>query len=92
MSTISAPLSALVDLIQDSVKVIISEYAYIGQTVPSLDSVSPGPFDTPEKVTPELRRAIEIIEASCAQLSFTVASPGHTITNVSRSSFIYILS
>lgn len=85
MSTISdARLSALVNLIQDSVKVVISQYDAVGQTVPSLDSVDTGPFDTPDNVTPELRKAVEIIEAACAQLSFSVASPGHVITNVSR--------
>lgn len=83
-ATAPAPLVELLDLIQANVKVVISEYAAINQVVPSLDSLVPGPFDTPESVTPQLSEAIRIIEAACAQLSFTIASPGHVVTNVSR--------
>ncbi|EIM90605.1 S-adenosyl-L-methionine-dependent methyltransferase [Stereum hirsutum FP-91666 SS1] len=80
-TTDSANLLPLVDLITNAVKVVIDEYAAINQPVPSLDSNIPGPFDTPESTPPQLSKAIQIIEAACAQLSFTVASPGHVMTN-----------
>lgn len=78
-----AHLFSLVDLISNAVKVVAKEYAAVGETVPSLDSTAPGPFDTPESVPPALRNAVEIIEAACAQLTFSVASPGHSVVNVS---------
>lgn len=86
-TTDSANLLPLVDLITNAVKVVIDEYAAINQPVPSLDSTIPGPFDTPESTPPQLSKAIQIIEAACAQLSFTVASPGHVMTNVSMPSY-----
>ena len=78
-----AHLTALSDIILVAVQVVADEYAIIGQSVPSLDSTVPGPFDTPEKMSHNLTKAIQIIEAACAQLCFTVASPGHSVTNVS---------
>lgn len=80
-----AHLLALVDLISKSVSVVIKEYAVFNETVPSLNSTVPGPFDTPESVPPELNKAIQIVEAACAQLSFSIAGPGHVMTNVSIS-------
>ena len=82
-----AHLTALTDIILAMVKVVADEYATIGQSVPSLDSIAPGPLDTPEKMSLNLTKAIQIIEAACAQLCFTVSSPGHTVTNVSFSYF-----
>ena len=82
-STDPAHLSALVTTISDAVKVVVAEYAAVGQVVPSLDSTQPGPLDAPENVSLGLSKAIRVIEAACAQLSFTVASPGHVVTNVS---------
>ncbi|KAF8577159.1 S-adenosyl-L-methionine-dependent methyltransferase [Ramaria rubella] len=76
-----AQLSSLVDLISAAVKVVESEYASVGQRVPYLNSTAPGPFDTPEEVSVNLAKAVQTIEAACAQLSFTVASPGHVVTN-----------
>ena len=78
-------LTALTDIILATVKVVADEYASTGHSVPSLDSTAPGPFDTPEKMSVNLTKAVQIIEAACAQLCFTVASPGHTVTNVSFS-------
>lgn len=77
-----ANLLALVEIISKAVSTVNEEYAKANATVPSLDATSPGPFDTPESLTPELSRAIQTIEAACGQLSFTVALPGHAMTNV----------
>lgn len=77
-----ANLLALVGLISEAVSTVNQEYAKVNSQVPSLDVATPGPFDTPESLTPELSRAIQIIEAACAQLTFTVAPPGHVIVNV----------
>jgi len=83
----SANLLLLVDLITNAVNVVVNEYAAVNQPVPSLESTVPGPFDTPEATSPQLSKAIQIIEAACPQLSFTVASPGHVMTNVSINSY-----
>ncbi|KAJ7609301.1 hypothetical protein B0H17DRAFT_1221417 [Mycena rosella] len=44
---------------------------------------SSGPFDTPETTSPKLARAVRILDAACAQLSFSVGSPGHVVINKS---------
>jgi hypothetical protein len=90
-ATDAAHLTELVNIISDAVKVVLSEYSAAGESVPSLDSTAPGPFDSPEKVPVGLAKAVKIIEGACAQLSFTVASPGHIVTNVSVS-FQHLLS
>ncbi|KIK62297.1 hypothetical protein GYMLUDRAFT_58461 [Collybiopsis luxurians FD-317 M1] len=74
-------ITRLTDLINDAVKDVIMEYAAIGQAVPSLDTLEPGPFPAPEAVPVQLRKAIQIIEAACAQLSCTVALPGSVLLN-----------
>jgi hypothetical protein len=76
-------ITMLADLISSSVKDIVSEYQNAGHNVPSLSSTEPGPFDAPHLQSAKLSKAIQIIEAACAQLSFAVANPGHVITNVS---------
>jgi hypothetical protein len=78
----SANLSALVDLITKAVAVVNEEYEKVDAVIPPLESTLVGPFDTPESMTPELANAIQIIEAACAQLSVSVAPPGHIIVNV----------
>ncbi len=75
-------LTRLTELITSSVQDVLSEYQNAGQHVPWLSSTEPGPFDKPHLASPKLSKAIQIIEAACAQLSFAVASPGHVITNV----------
>ncbi|KIJ34904.1 hypothetical protein M422DRAFT_262863 [Sphaerobolus stellatus SS14] len=77
----SADVVALVNLISSTAQEILAEYSKAGQEVPSLDSTDSGPFDAPEKVSAGLAKAIRTIEAACGQLSFTVASPGHVMTN-----------
>lgn len=77
-------LRALVKLIQKNVEEIIQEHEKVGDDVPTLDQVSPVKFDSSENVTEALTDSIKIVEGACAQLSFTVASPSHTIANVSR--------
>ncbi|KAJ7482294.1 S-adenosyl-L-methionine-dependent methyltransferase [Mycena galericulata] len=76
-------ITALAELISSTVKDVVAEYTAAGVALPSLASTAPGPFDTPESVPPKLAKAIRILDAACAQLSFTVGSPGHVITNKS---------
>ena len=73
----------LASLITSAVQDVVKEYSAAGHSVPSLNSVEPGPFDAPHLVSPALAKEIQTIEAACAQLSFAVANPGHVITNVS---------
>jgi hypothetical protein len=80
-------LTALVSLISNAVKVVIDEYEQHGHPEPSLNSTSPGPFDALENTSPDLARAVRTIEAACAQLSFTVANPGHVMVNKAYSHF-----
>ncbi|KIJ42002.1 hypothetical protein M422DRAFT_171701, partial [Sphaerobolus stellatus SS14] len=77
----SADVIALANLISSTAQEIVTEYSKAGHDIPSLDSTDSGPFDAPEKVSGALSKAIRTIEAACAQLSFTVASPGHVMTN-----------
>ncbi|KAJ7642290.1 S-adenosyl-L-methionine-dependent methyltransferase [Mycena rosella] len=74
---------ALADLISRTVKDVVAEYTVAGVPMPSLSSTAPGPFDTPETTSPKLARAVRILDAACAQLSFSVGSPGHVVTNKS---------
>ncbi|KAJ3933412.1 MAG: S-adenosyl-L-methionine-dependent methyltransferase [Lentinula lateritia] len=76
-------ITALTDLINKATQDVIAEYAAVGQAVPSLDTLQPGPFQVPEETPTRLIRAIQIIEAACAQLSFTVAPPGSVMVNKS---------
>ncbi|KAK7047266.1 hypothetical protein VNI00_006497 [Paramarasmius palmivorus] len=69
-------LTALASLISFSVQEIVATYASIGQAVPSLDSVEPGPFDGAVEDAPErLIHAVKVIQAACMQLVSTVANP-----------------
>ncbi|KAH7875000.1 S-adenosyl-L-methionine-dependent methyltransferase [Lentinula edodes] len=76
-------ITALTDLINNAVNDVIIEYAAVGHAVPSLDTLEPGPFqhlkDTPGRMT----RAIQIIEAACAQLCSSIAPPGSIMINKS---------
>ncbi|KAF8954810.1 S-adenosyl-L-methionine-dependent methyltransferase [Flammula alnicola] len=74
-------VTMLADLIVASVQEVVKEYQTSGYAVPSLHSTEPGPFDAPHLVSARLAKAIQTIEAACAQLSFTVANPGHVIAN-----------
>ncbi|KAF4564045.1 hypothetical protein EYR36_003296 [Pleurotus pulmonarius] len=76
-------LTSLAKLISDSVAVVTSEYARAGHAPPTLESTAEDPFQSPESVSERLKTAIKTIEAACAQLSATVASPGHVVTNKS---------
>lgn len=79
----NAHIKTLTAIITQAVDEIIAEYAAVGQEVPSLDSTAPGSFDSPEMTPLRLVQAVQRVEAACAQLSFTVASPGHVIVNKS---------
>ncbi|KAF5379563.1 hypothetical protein D9757_009256 [Collybiopsis confluens] len=74
-------ITALTDLINKAVQDVITEYASVGQAVPSLDTLNSGPFTTPDETPVQLTRAIQIIEAACAQLVCTVAPPASVIVN-----------
>lgn len=76
-------ITALRAIINESIDQIIEEYSAVGQEVPSLESTTVGPFDAPEQTPSRLLQAVQRIEAACAQLSFTVSSPGHVIVNKS---------
>jgi len=76
-----AGLRALVKLIDQSVETVIAEYAKKGATVPTLDVLTPGPFDEPVNCTAALEEALHTLEGACGQLTVTCASPGHTVVN-----------
>ncbi|KAJ7651964.1 S-adenosyl-L-methionine-dependent methyltransferase [Mycena polygramma] len=76
-----ADILALADLISSTVRDVVTEYSAAGVSLPSLSSTTPGPFDSPEDVPPKLSRAVRILDAACAQLIFSVGSPGHVILN-----------
>ncbi|KAI3596151.1 S-adenosyl-L-methionine-dependent methyltransferase [Moniliophthora roreri] len=56
-TNVNAQLHSLTNLITTSVHDIISVYASVGQTVPSLDSLEPGPFDGAVEDVPERLKA-----------------------------------
>ncbi|KAJ7927645.1 S-adenosyl-L-methionine-dependent methyltransferase [Mycena leptocephala] len=74
-----AEIVALANLISTSVTQLVDEYP--GHVAPSLSSTQPGPFDTPDITPPKVAKIIRTIEAACAQLTCTVASPGHVMLN-----------
>lgn len=74
-------VTALADMISAAVKTVVAEYASTGHAVPTLESTEPGPFDDPEAISSRLRTAVKTIEAACAQLCATVATPQGTIHN-----------
>lgn len=77
-------LSALVTLITEATKIVEAHYAKTSRpNVPSLDDTTEHPLDAGPSHS-DLRRAVQIIEGACAQLTATVARPSHTIANVSH--------
>ncbi|KAJ3768969.1 S-adenosyl-L-methionine-dependent methyltransferase [Lentinula raphanica] len=74
-------ITALTELINDAVQEVIAEYAAVGQAVPTLHSLEPGPFQLPAETPARLTKAIKIIEAACAQLTYTVSPPGSVMLN-----------
>ncbi|KAJ6501494.1 S-adenosyl-L-methionine-dependent methyltransferase [Mycena vitilis] len=76
-----AEIVALADLISSTVQDVAAEYSAAGTSLPSLSSTAPGPFDSPGSVSPKLARAVRILDAACAQLIFSVGSPGHVMLN-----------
>ncbi|PBL03216.1 S-adenosyl-L-methionine-dependent methyltransferase [Armillaria gallica] len=77
MASGATHLLALTSLITASVQEIVSAYP----NIPHPDSTSLGIYDDPESIPPELSKAIQRVEAACAQLSCAVTSPGHVIVN-----------
>lgn len=83
MASSNGQLSTLVTLIADATKIVEAQFKQSSKPcVPSLDDTTPHPFDT-QISSMELKRAIQTIEAACAQLCATVARPNHTVLNVS---------
>ncbi|KAJ4479216.1 S-adenosyl-L-methionine-dependent methyltransferase [Lentinula aciculospora] len=74
---------ALTGLINKAVQDVITEYAAVGQAIPSLDTLESGPFQVPEEIPTRLTKAIKIIEAACAQLCYSVAPPGSVMVHKS---------
>lgn len=88
MVTKDGALSSLVSLIADAAAIVEAHFkASQKPFVPSLDDTEEHPMDT-QLYSPELRKAVQTIEAACAQLTATVAKPSRTIVNVSV--FIHI--
>jgi hypothetical protein len=75
-------VNALLGLINTSVQEVLSAYEDAGKSAPPLNSVDPGPFDSPQNTPLHVTKAIQIIEGACAQLCATIAPPGHTVLNV----------
>ncbi|KAJ7618676.1 S-adenosyl-L-methionine-dependent methyltransferase [Roridomyces roridus] len=77
---------ALAELISHSVKEVVAEYTVAGVCLPSLSSTAHGPFDSKESMAtrPKLVKAIQTLDAACAQLVFTVGSPEHVMFNKSH--------
>lgn len=83
MPTSADTLHALIGLISTSLNEVISAYQNAGHNAPSLDSVEPGPLDSPQNTPLNVTKAVHIIEGACAQLCATIAPPGHSVFNVS---------
>lgn len=77
-----AEVNRLAELIVASVNDVVSEYQDANSDIPSLLSTEGGPFDAPHLQSSKLAKALLVIEAACAQLTYTLATPGHVITNV----------
>ncbi|KJA18249.1 hypothetical protein HYPSUDRAFT_70031 [Hypholoma sublateritium FD-334 SS-4] len=77
----TAEVIQLTNLITASVTEVVNEYQAAGHVIPSIFSTDSGPFDAPHLTSANLTKAVQVIEAACAQLSYTVANPGHTVTN-----------
>ncbi|KJA28851.1 hypothetical protein HYPSUDRAFT_33246 [Hypholoma sublateritium FD-334 SS-4] len=76
-----AEVNKLAELIVASVKDVVSEYQGANSDIPSLLSTESGPFDAPHLQSAKLAKALLVIEAACAQLTYTVTAPGHVIAN-----------
>ncbi|KAF9052592.1 S-adenosyl-L-methionine-dependent methyltransferase [Rhodocollybia butyracea] len=74
-------ITALTDLINAAVHDVITEYAAVGMAVPTLGSLTRGPFDSPEGTPEKFSRAVQVIEAACMQLTLTVTTPAHVVVN-----------
>jgi len=86
----SSSVPKLVSLIQNAARVVEEQYTVAarssGETerlvIPSLDDTQIHPLDD-QMMTPAMRSAVQTLEATCAQLTATVAKPHHTLINVS---------
>ena len=87
MAANTAALDALVNIITSSVKEAVEAYKAYTPEVPPINTAEPGPFDSSENVSTKLNQAIKLLEGACAQLCATIAPAGHTIVNVSPTTF-----
>ncbi|KAK7021288.1 hypothetical protein VNI00_017463 [Paramarasmius palmivorus] len=79
-------LISLTSLITTSVQEVISAYGSAGQNVPTLNTVEPGPFDSlaVDDVPEGLKHAVQVIEAACIQLMYTVSRPGNILLSKAK--------
>jgi len=78
-------LDSLLNHITTAVKVIKSEYAKKGHSIPSLDSAQLDPFDF-EDPTTLLSDAMKVVEAACEELVATVVNPYRKMVDVGHAS------
>lgn len=87
MASKDGALSALVTLIADATKIVEAHYKATSKPyVPSLDDTEPHPLDS-QIYPPELRQAVQTIEAACAQLAATVSKPTRAVVNREMEAF-----
>ncbi|KAK7021285.1 hypothetical protein VNI00_017460 [Paramarasmius palmivorus] len=86
MESKNTHLTALTSLITSSVQEIVSLYDSIGQAVPNLDSTVPGAFDSLalDDVPENLTRAMQVLEAACIRLIYSVSRPSGVFFAKSR--------
>jgi hypothetical protein len=77
-------LSTLVALIANATKVVEAHFLSSQKSgyIPSLDDITEHPFDS-QVPPPDVRQAVQTIEAACAQLCATVIKPRTAVCNVS---------
>lgn len=79
-------LSTLVALIANATKVVEAHFLSSQESgyIPSLDDTTEHPLDS-QLSPPDVRQAVQTIEAACAQLCATVLKPKMAVCNVSGS-------
>ncbi|KIO11687.1 hypothetical protein M404DRAFT_20303 [Pisolithus tinctorius Marx 270] len=78
-----AELEALLEIINSSARLAITEYKKHGNNVPTIYSTEFHPLDFATD-TVALKKAIRLLEDACQQLCASLAPPQHTLANVSR--------
>ncbi|KAI6157185.1 O-methyltransferase-domain-containing protein [Pisolithus tinctorius] len=76
-----AELEALLEIINSSARLAITEYKKHGNNVPTIYSTEFHPLDFATD-TVALKKAIRLLEDACQQLCASLAPPQHTLANV----------